>query len=71
MQPEERLSDCPSPQRLQRDLQETPGSRPFDEVLALCDHPAILDKSETHGLFSADAIRRASEILGQIPGRAT
>ncbi|XP_074324447.1 alanine aminotransferase 2-like [Apium graveolens] len=43
----------------------------FREVLALCDHPAILNKSETQGLFSADAIRRASEILDQIPGRAT
>ncbi|GFQ01401.1 homeobox-leucine zipper protein roc3 [Phtheirospermum japonicum] len=26
----------------------------FREVLALCDHPAILDKSETQGLFSLD-----------------
>ncbi|XP_009783410.1 alanine aminotransferase 2, mitochondrial-like [Nicotiana sylvestris] len=43
----------------------------FREVLALCDHPAILDKSETQGLFSADAIERAFQILDQIPGRAT
>ncbi|CAJ1950641.1 unnamed protein product [Sphenostylis stenocarpa] len=43
----------------------------FREVLALCDHPAILDKSETHGLFSADAIERAWQIVEQIPGRAT
>ncbi|KAB2613147.1 alanine aminotransferase 2 [Pyrus ussuriensis x Pyrus communis] len=43
----------------------------FREILALCDHPAILDKSETQGLFSADAIERAWEILDQIPGRAT
>ncbi|PON78281.1 Glycine dehydrogenase (decarboxylating) [Trema orientale] len=43
----------------------------FREVLALCDHPAILDKSETQGLFSADAIERAWQILDQIPGRAT
>ncbi|CAA0821178.1 Alanine aminotransferase 2- mitochondrial [Striga hermonthica] len=43
----------------------------FREVLALCDHPAILDKSETQGLFSADSIERAFEILDQIPGRAT
>ncbi|KAL6144391.1 hypothetical protein ACLB2K_055084 [Fragaria x ananassa] len=43
----------------------------FREVLALCDHPAILDKSETQGLFSADSIERAWEILDQIPGRAT
>ncbi|KAK4375354.1 hypothetical protein RND71_006031 [Anisodus tanguticus] len=43
----------------------------FREVLALCDHPSILDKSVTHGLFSADAIERAFQILDQIPGRAT
>ncbi|KAF7813968.1 Alanine aminotransferase 2 [Senna tora] len=43
----------------------------FREVLALCDHPAILDKSETQGLFSTDAIQRAWQILDQIPGRAT
>ncbi|CAL5443675.1 unnamed protein product [Camellia sinensis] len=43
----------------------------FREVLALCDHPAILDKSETQGLFSADSIERAWQILEQIPGRAT
>ncbi|PSS07279.1 Alanine aminotransferase [Actinidia chinensis var. chinensis] len=43
----------------------------FREVLALCDHPAILDKSETQGIFSADAIERAWQILDQIPGRAT
>ncbi|XWS12222.1 hypothetical protein CRYUN_Cryun37aG0071300 [Craigia yunnanensis] len=41
------------------------------EVLALCDHPSILDKSETQGLFSADSIERAWKILDQIPGRAT
>ncbi|XP_074288150.1 alanine aminotransferase 2-like [Silene latifolia] len=43
----------------------------FREVLALCDHPTILDKSETQGLFSADSIERAWQILDQIPGRAT
>ncbi|KAK4395022.1 Alanine aminotransferase 2, mitochondrial [Sesamum angolense] len=43
----------------------------FREVLALCDHPAILDKAETQGLFSADSIERAFQILDQIPGRAT
>nr|KYP43628.1 Alanine aminotransferase 2 [Cajanus cajan] len=43
----------------------------FREVLALCDHPTILDKSETQGLFSADAIERAWQIVDQIPGRAT
>ncbi|XP_008783332.2 alanine aminotransferase 2 isoform X2 [Phoenix dactylifera] len=42
----------------------------FREVLALCDHPSILDKSETHALFSADAIARAWQILDLIPGRA-
>ncbi|KAG2728502.1 hypothetical protein I3843_01G203800 [Carya illinoinensis] len=43
----------------------------FREVLSLCDHPAILDRSETQGLFSADAVERAWQILDQIPGRAT
>ncbi|KAK4790858.1 hypothetical protein SAY86_031271 [Trapa natans] len=43
----------------------------FREVLALCDHPSLLDKSETSGLFSADSIDRAWQILDQIPGRAT
>ncbi|KAG6425782.1 hypothetical protein SASPL_109986 [Salvia splendens] len=43
----------------------------FREVLALCDHPAILDKGETQGIFSADSIERAFQILDQIPGRAT
>ncbi|KAM7471912.1 hypothetical protein LguiA_010095 [Lonicera macranthoides] len=43
----------------------------FREVLALCDHPALLDKSVTQGLFSADSIERAWKILDQIPGRAT
>ncbi|XVE51778.1 hypothetical protein DITRI_Ditri02bG0068500 [Diplodiscus trichospermus] len=43
----------------------------FREVLALCDHPSILDKSGTQGLFSADSIERAWQILDQIPGRAT
>ncbi|KAK9149279.1 hypothetical protein Scep_008036 [Stephania cephalantha] len=43
----------------------------FREVLALCDHPSILDRSETQGLFSADSIQRAWQILDLIPGRAT
>ncbi|KAJ8448300.1 hypothetical protein Cgig2_025224 [Carnegiea gigantea] len=43
----------------------------FREVLALCDHPNLLDKSETGKLFSGDSIQRASQILSQIPGRAT
>jgi alanine transaminase len=30
-----------------------------------------LDKAETRALFSADSIKRASQILAQIPGRAT
>ncbi|KAJ0983754.1 hypothetical protein J5N97_002110 [Dioscorea zingiberensis] len=80
-------------QRLQQELQTSPGSLPFDEilycnignpqslgqqpitffreVLALCDHPALLDRDETHALFSSDAIARAWEILDLIPGRAT
>ncbi|XP_052181345.1 alanine aminotransferase 2, mitochondrial-like isoform X2 [Diospyros lotus] len=75
----------------------------FREVLALCDHPSILARSETEGLFSLncafsyetkdeygpaefvfesigwstsfssciDAIKRAQQILDQIPGKAT
>jgi len=43
----------------------------FREVLALCDHPALLDKDETHGIFSSDSISRAWKILDGIPGRAT
>ncbi|KAG2549365.1 hypothetical protein PVAP13_9KG269500 [Panicum virgatum] len=43
----------------------------FREVLALCDHPSLLEKEETKSLFSADAISRAKEILAAIPGRAT
>lgn len=43
----------------------------FREVLALCDHPALLEKEETKSLFSADAISRAKAILATIPGRAT
>ncbi|KAE9595860.1 putative alanine transaminase [Lupinus albus] len=43
----------------------------FREVLALSDHPAILDRVETQGLFSTDSIERARTILNQIPGRAT
>ncbi|KAL8537858.1 hypothetical protein ACS0TY_012839 [Phlomoides rotata] len=43
----------------------------FREVIALCDHPVLLDRPETRSLFSADSIKRASEILAQIPGRAT
>ncbi|XP_076889386.1 alanine aminotransferase 2-like [Bidens hawaiensis] len=43
----------------------------FREVLALCDHPALMDKKETNTLFSADSIKRALMILDQMPGRAT
>ncbi|XP_072991936.1 alanine aminotransferase 2-like [Typha latifolia] len=43
----------------------------FREVLSLCDHPSLLDKSETHALFSSDAIARAWQIMDMIPGRAT
>uniref|UniRef100_A0A0E0M778 Alanine aminotransferase 1 n=1 Tax=Oryza punctata TaxID=4537 RepID=A0A0E0M778_ORYPU len=43
----------------------------FREVLALCDHPCLLEKEETKSLFSADAISRATTILASIPGRAT
>ncbi|CAD5193379.1 alanine aminotransferase 2-like [Musa acuminata AAA Group] len=43
----------------------------FREVLALCDHPALLGKSNIDALFSKDAIGRAQKILDLIPGRAT
>lgn len=43
----------------------------FREVLALCDYPALLERKETHALFSSDSIERAREILGMIPGRTT
>ncbi|KAL6641153.1 hypothetical protein ACP70R_019334 [Stipagrostis hirtigluma subsp. patula] len=50
------------------------GQRPnkfFREVLALCDHPYLLDQSVTSSIFSSDAIARAREILDLFPGRAT
>lgn len=43
----------------------------FREVIALCDHPSLLDKQETRALFSSDAISRASSIIDRIPGRTT
>ncbi|KAG0597947.1 hypothetical protein M758_12G032500 [Ceratodon purpureus] len=43
----------------------------FREVIALCDHPDLLKKPETHALFSSDAISRASQIIDKIPGRTT
>ncbi|CAL4924736.1 unnamed protein product [Urochloa decumbens] len=43
----------------------------FREVLALCNHPCLLDKDETKSLFSADAILGARQILATIPGGAT
>jgi alanine transaminase len=43
----------------------------FREVIALCDHPSLLDKRETRALFSSDAISRASSIIDRIPGHTT
>ncbi|KAG8044485.1 hypothetical protein GUJ93_ZPchr0493g2960 [Zizania palustris] len=43
----------------------------FREVLALCEYPHLLDRSQTSFLFSSDAIARAQDILGLIPGRST
>ncbi|MQM05119.1 hypothetical protein Taro_037927 [Colocasia esculenta] len=40
----------------------------FREVLALCDYPGLLDRDETHALFSADAVERAWKILDGIKG---
>eukprot|EP00249_Psilotum_nudum_P015029 c25128_g1_i2 orf=531-2000(-) len=57
-------------QHLQQELQLKQSSLPFDEVLALCDHPSLLDKDETCSVFSADAISRAWRIVDSIPGKA-
>lgn len=43
----------------------------FREVTALCNHPALLDKDESHGIFSSDSISRAWHIIDRIPGKAT
>ncbi|XP_047044602.1 alanine aminotransferase 2-like [Lolium rigidum] len=43
----------------------------FREVLALCDHPYLLQRDEIKSLFSADSISRAKQILASIPGKAT
>ncbi|KAM0857841.1 hypothetical protein ACQ4PT_048207 [Festuca glaucescens] len=43
----------------------------FREVLALCDHPYLLQRDEIKSLFSADSISRAKQILALIPGKAT
>ncbi|KMZ65714.1 Alanine aminotransferase 2, mitochondrial [Zostera marina] len=43
----------------------------FREVLSLLDHPPLLDRDDTHALYSADSIDRAFKILDSIPGRAT
>ncbi|KAH7276629.1 hypothetical protein KP509_39G015600 [Ceratopteris richardii] len=55
--------------RLQQILLTKPSDLPFSEVLALCDHPELLDKGEVHGLFSLDSITRAKSIMKSIPGR--
>ncbi|KAL6883703.1 hypothetical protein ACP4OV_011117 [Aristida adscensionis] len=50
------------------------GQRPnkfFREVLALCEHPYLLDQSLTSSIFSSDAIERAREILDFFPWRST
>ncbi|KAG7013953.1 Alanine aminotransferase 2, mitochondrial, partial [Cucurbita argyrosperma subsp. argyrosperma] len=60
-----------NPKRLEKELLTNPGSHAFDEVLALCEHPSLLERNEINGLFSEDAIKRASQILKQIPGKAT
>ncbi len=46
------------------------GGRPisfYREVLALADHPAILDRPGVEGVFAADAIARARAVLSAIP----
>ncbi|KAG2549346.1 hypothetical protein PVAP13_9KG269400 [Panicum virgatum] len=43
----------------------------FREVLALCDYPHLLERSETNSLFSSDAIAKARKILDLFPWRTT
>eukprot|EP01025_Chloroclados_australasicus_P023559 TRINITY_DN2384_c0_g1_i1.p1 TRINITY_DN2384_c0_g1~~TRINITY_DN2384_c0_g1_i1.p1 ORF type:complete len:488 (-),score=54.42 TRINITY_DN2384_c0_g1_i1:263-1726(-) len=40
----------------------------FRQVLALCDHPGIIDQVEKYKLYPADVISRAREYLAAIPG---
>uniref|UniRef100_A0A0E0QYK9 alanine transaminase n=1 Tax=Oryza rufipogon TaxID=4529 RepID=A0A0E0QYK9_ORYRU len=49
-------------QSMQQELDANPASHPFSEVLALCNHPHLLDRSEASFMFSSDAITRAREI---------
>ncbi|EEC66877.1 hypothetical protein OsI_33418 [Oryza sativa Indica Group] len=58
-------------QSMQQELDANPASHPFSEVLALCNHPHLLDRSEASFMFSSDAITRAREIVGFIPGKTT
>ncbi|KAF3322902.1 alanine aminotransferase 2 [Carex littledalei] len=43
----------------------------FHEVLALCDHPSLLERTDTNTSFSSDSIARACQILNLFPGKAT
>ncbi|KAG2549356.1 hypothetical protein PVAP13_9KG269400 [Panicum virgatum] len=58
-------------QCIQNEIETKPGSHPFDEVLALCDYPHLLERSETNSLFSSDAIAKARKILDLFPWRTT
>mmetsp|Transcript_13927 Transcript_13927/g.50717 ORF Transcript_13927/g.50717 Transcript_13927/m.50717 type:complete len:482 (-) Transcript_13927:185-1630(-) len=40
----------------------------FREVLALCDHPSLLQHPKVEELFSADSVSRAKELLAHLPG---
>uniref|UniRef100_A0A0E0QYL0 alanine transaminase n=2 Tax=Oryza rufipogon TaxID=4529 RepID=A0A0E0QYL0_ORYRU len=52
----------PAARSMQQELDANPASHPFSEVLALCNHPHLLDRSEASFMFSSDAITRAREI---------
>eukprot|EP01023_Acetabularia_acetabulum_P009420 TRINITY_DN14221_c0_g1_i2.p1 TRINITY_DN14221_c0_g1~~TRINITY_DN14221_c0_g1_i2.p1 ORF type:complete len:486 (-),score=93.32 TRINITY_DN14221_c0_g1_i2:432-1889(-) len=40
----------------------------FRQVLALCDHPALMEEVEKNKTYPADVIARAKEYLANIPG---
>lgn len=40
----------------------------YREVLALCDHPTLINHPDANKIFSIDAIKRAKQITESIPG---
>ncbi|KAL5204287.1 hypothetical protein ABZP36_009158 [Zizania latifolia] len=68
------LGAAPLPWLQDPEEQESLGQQPitfFSVVLALCDHPCLLEGEETKSLFNADTNSWATNILASIPGRAT